>query len=163
MAGSMNKVILIGRAGKDAELAYSENGVARAKFSMATDESYRDKQTGEKVERTEWHRCIAFNRPAEFLGEALTKGRLVMVEGKIQTRKWVDKNSGQDRYSTEIVAQRVQLLDSRPQEQVQQQQGQQGQTGQQYQQDQGEYQRYGSQNQAPQGGYQGGGYGQGQR
>nr|WP_321256737.1 single-stranded DNA-binding protein [uncultured Pseudodesulfovibrio sp.] len=111
MAGSMNKVILIGRLGRDPELSYTPAGQARAKFSIATDEGYRDRQTGQKVEKTEWHNIVAWRQTAEFCGNYLGKGRLVMVEGKLQTRKWQDQNTGQDRYMTEIVADRVQGLD----------------------------------------------------
>lgn len=111
MAGSMNKVILIGRLGRDPELSYTPNGQARAKFSIATDEGYRDRQTGQKVEKTEWHNIVAWRHTAEFCGNYLAKGRLVMVEGKLQTRKWQDQNTGQDRYMTEIVADNVQGLD----------------------------------------------------
>jgi len=136
----MNKVILIGRLGRDPELSYTPGGTARAKFSLATDEGYRDKQTGQKVEKTEWHNVIAWRHAAEFVGNYLTKGRLVMVEGKLQTRKWQDQNTGQDRYMTEVVADKVQGLDRAPDN---------GQGGGQYQQ-QGGYQQQGQ----AQGGYQ---------
>jgi len=134
MAGSMNKVILIGRLGRDPELSYTPNGQARAKFSVATDEGYRDRQTGQKVERTEWHNIVAWRQTAEFCGNYLGKGRLVMVEGKLQTRKWQDQNTGQDRYMTEVVADNVQGLDRAPD-------GQFNQPGQQ----QGGYQQQGQQ------------------
>jgi len=145
MAGSMNKVILIGRVGQEPKLSYTSSGQAVANFSVATDEGYRDKQTGQKVERTEWHRIVAWRHQAEFVGNYLGKGRLVMVEGKLQTRKWQDQN-GQDRYSTEIVADSVQGLDRAPD-------GQQGQAGKQggYQQQNNNYQQQG---QPQQGGYQ---------
>ncbi|CCH47508.1 single-stranded DNA-binding protein [Pseudodesulfovibrio piezophilus] len=126
MAGSMNKVILIGRLGRDPELSYTPNGQARAKFSVATDEGYRDRQTGQKVERTEWHNVVAWRQTAEFCGNYLTKGRLIMVEGKLQTRKWQDQNTGQDRYMTEIVADNVQGLDRAPDGQQAAQGGHQG-------------------------------------
>ncbi|ADU63084.1 MAG: single-stranded DNA-binding protein [Pseudodesulfovibrio sp.] len=145
MAGSMNKVILIGRLGRDPELSYTPNGQARAKFSIATDEGYRDKQTGQKVERTEWHNIVAWRQTAEFCGNYLGKGRLVLVEGKLQTRKWQDQATGQDRYMTEIVADNVQGLDRAPD-------GQQAQ--------QGGYQQNSNQQQ---GGYQQQAQGQGQR
>jgi len=150
MAGSMNKVILIGRLGRDPELSYTPAGQARAKFSVATDEGYRDKQTGQKVEKTEWHNIVAWRQTAEFCGKFLGKGRLVMVEGKLQTRKWQDQNTGQDRYMTEIVADNVQGLDRAPEGQFNQQQ----QGG--YQQQQGGYQQNngGYQGQQQQGGYQ---------
>jgi len=145
MAGSMNKVILIGRLGRDPELSYTPNGQARAKFSLATDEGYRDKQTGQKVERTEWHNIVAWRNTAEFVGNYLTKGRLVMVEGKLQTRKWQDQNTGQDRYMTEVVADNVQGLDRAPDNgqggQYQQQSGYQQQQPQQRQQQQPQQQK----------------------
>ncbi|MEF2144375.1 MAG: single-stranded DNA-binding protein [Desulfovibrionaceae bacterium] len=112
MAGSMNKVILIGRLGQDPKLSYTQSGQAVANFTLATDEGYRDRQSGQKVDRTEWHRVVAWRQAAEFCGNYLSKGRLVLVEGKLQTRKWQDQN-GQDRYTTEIVANTVQGLDSR--------------------------------------------------
>jgi single-strand DNA-binding protein len=112
MAGSMNKVILVGRLGQDPKLSYTQSGQAVANFTMATDEGYRDRNSGQKVERTEWHRIVAWRQTAEFCGNYLSKGRLVLVEGKLQTRKWQDQN-GQDRYTTEIVANNVQGLDSR--------------------------------------------------
>jgi single-strand DNA-binding protein len=112
MAGSMNKVLLIGRLGQDPKLSYTQGGQAVANFTMATDEGYRDRTSGQKVERTEWHRIVAWRQTAEFCGNYLSKGRLVLVEGKLQTRKWQDQN-GQDRYTTEIVASNVQGLDSR--------------------------------------------------
>ena len=142
MAGSMNKVILIGRLGRDPELSYTPNGQARCKFSMATDEGYRDRQTGQRVEKTEWHNIVAWRQTAEFCGNYLSKGRLVMVEGKLQTRKWQDQNTGQDRYMTEIVADNVQGLDRAPD-------GQFNQAGQQ-----GGYQQNNYQQQGQQGGYQ---------
>jgi len=111
MAGSLNKVILIGRLGRDPELSYTANGQALAKLSVATDEGYRDKQTGQRVDRTEWHRVVVWRKAAEFCGNYLKKGSLVNIEGKLQTRKWQDQN-GQDRWTTEIVADRVQGLDS---------------------------------------------------
>jgi len=143
MAGSMNKVILIGRIGQEPKVSYTTSGQAVANFSVATDEGYRDKQTGQKVERTEWHRIVAWRHQAEFVSNYLGKGRLVMVEGKLQTRKWQDQ-SGQDRYSTEIVADRVQGLDRAAEGQYNQAGGQQGsyqQSGQQ----QGGYQQQGQQ------------------
>ncbi|WP_319466266.1 single-stranded DNA-binding protein [uncultured Pseudodesulfovibrio sp.] len=146
MAGSMNKVILIGRLGQDPKLSYTSSGQAVANFSLATDEGYRDKQTGQKVERTEWHRVVAWRQAAEFVGNYLSKGRLVMVEGKLQTRKWQGQD-GQDRYTTEIVADRVDGLDRAPEGQGNYQGRQQG--GYQQNNQQNNYQQ-----QAPQGGYQ---------
>lgn len=112
MAGSMNKVILVGRLGQDPKLSYTQSGQAVANFTLATDEGYRDRNSGQKVDRTEWHRVVAWRQTAEFCGNYLAKGRLVLVEGKLQTRKWQDQQ-GQDRYTTEIVANNVQGLDSR--------------------------------------------------
>lgn len=149
MAGSMNKVILIGRIGQDPKVSYTSSGQAVANFSVATDEGYRDKQTGQKVDRTEWHRVVAWRHQAEFVSNYLGKGRLVMVEGKLQTRKWQDQN-GQDRYSTEIVADRVQGLDRASEGQFNQGQQQGGyQQNNNYQQQGGGYQQQGQQ-----GGYQ---------
>ncbi|WP_027720882.1 single-stranded DNA-binding protein [Maridesulfovibrio zosterae] len=153
MAGSMNKVILIGRIGQDPKLSYTTSGQAVANFSVATDEGYKDRNSGQKVDKTEWHRVVAWRQTAEFVGKYLSKGRLVLVEGKLQTRKWQDQN-GQDRYTTEIQANNVQGLDSRQDGAYQggQQEGysqgqQQGgyQQGQQFNNQQGGYQ---SQNQA---------------
>lgn len=110
---SMNKVLLVGRLGQDPVLASTQSGTSVANFSLATDESYTDRTNGQRVERAEWHRVVTWRQTAEFCGRCLAKGRLVLVEGKLQTRKWQDQN-GQDRYSTEIVAERVQPLDPRP-------------------------------------------------
>ncbi len=104
----MNKAIIIGRVGKDPEIRYTQSGQAVASMSVATDESYKD-QSGQKVEKAEWHRVTVWGKSAEFCGNYVGKGDLVCIEGKIQTRKWQD-NQGQDRYTTEIVAQRVQSL-----------------------------------------------------
>ena len=113
MANSgINKVILIGRLGRDPEVRYANNGNAIANVSIATSESWKDKNTGEPVEKTEWHRVVFFRRLAEIVGEYLKKGSQVYVEGRLQTRKWQDKE-GQDRYTTEIVANEMQMLDSR--------------------------------------------------
>lgn len=109
---SLNKAIIIGRIGKEPEVRYTQSGQAVASFSVATDESYKD-QSGQKVEKTEWHRITAWGKQAEFIGNYLDKGRLVYVEGKIETRKWQDQNS-HERYTTEIKAERVQALDKRP-------------------------------------------------
>lgn len=111
MAASMNKVILVGRLGQDPKLSYTQSGQAVANFSMATDEGYKDRNTGQRVDKTEWHKVVCWRQTAEFVGNYLTKGRLVLVEGKLQTRKWQDQQ-GQDRYSTEIVASNVSFLDS---------------------------------------------------
>ncbi len=113
MARGVNKVILIGNLGKDPEVRYTPSGLAVANITLATSESWKDKQTGENVERTEWHRVVFYQRLAEIAGEYLRKGSKVYVEGKLQTRKWQDKNSGQDRYTTEIIGDSMQMLDSK--------------------------------------------------
>ncbi|WP_207261176.1 single-stranded DNA-binding protein [Desulfovibrio sp. Huiquan2017] len=128
MAGSLNKVIIIGRVGQDPKVSYTTSGQAVANFSVATDEGYRDRQTGQRVERTEWHRVVAWRQQAEFVGNYLNKGRLVLVEGKLQTRKWQGQD-GQDRYTTEIVADNVQGLDRAPDGQQPQPGGYQQQGG----------------------------------
>lgn len=112
MARGVNKVILIGNLGKDPEVRYTPSGLAVANITLATSESWKDKQSGENVERTEWHRVVFYQRLAEIAGEYLRKGSKVYVEGKLQTRKWQDKN-GQDRYTTEIIADSMQMLDSK--------------------------------------------------
>ncbi|MFC1778129.1 single-stranded DNA-binding protein [Pseudomonadota bacterium] len=109
MARGVNKVILVGNLGKDPEMKYTASGAAIANITVATADSWNDKQTGEKVEKTEWHRVVAFQRLAEIMGEYLKKGSQVYIEGKLQTRKWQDQN-GQDRYTTEIVASNMQML-----------------------------------------------------
>ncbi len=113
MARGVNKVILIGNIGKDPEMRYTPNGVAVANLTLATSESWKDKSSGENVERTEWHRVVMFQRLAEIAGEYLRKGSKIYIEGRLQTRKWQDKTSGQDRYTTEIVADSMQMLDSK--------------------------------------------------
>jgi single-strand DNA-binding protein len=113
MARGINKVILVGNLGKDPEIKYTASGGAVANLTIATADSWNDKQTGEKVEKTEWHRVVAFQRLAEIMGEYLKKGSQVYIEGKLQTRKWQDQ-SGQDRYTTEIVASDMQMLGGRP-------------------------------------------------
>ena len=110
--GSINKVILIGNLGQDPEVRYMPNGNAVANVTLATTESWKDRNTGENQERTEWHRVVLFRKLAEIAGQYLKKGAKVYVEGKLQTRKWQDQN-GQDRYTTEIVADQLQMLDSR--------------------------------------------------
>jgi single-strand DNA-binding protein len=112
MARGVNKVILVGNLGRDPEVRYSPNGQAVANITLATSESWKDKNTGDKQERTEWHRVVFFGRLAEIAGEYLKKGMQVYVEGRLQTRKWQDKE-GQDRYTTEIVASDMQMLGSR--------------------------------------------------
>ncbi len=114
MAGrGVNKVILVGNLGRDPETRYLPSGGAVTNIAVATGESWKDKQTGEAQERTEWHRVVFFNRLAEIAGEYLKKGSKVYIEGSLRTRKWQDKDTGQDRYSTEIVAAEMQMLDSR--------------------------------------------------
>jgi len=111
----VNKMICIGNLGKDPEVRYSEGGSAMANFSIAVSESWKDKQTGEKREKTEWIRIVAFGKLAEIIGEYLKKGSKVYIEGKLQTRKW-QGNDGQDRYTTEVVARDMQMLGDRPQQ-----------------------------------------------
>ena len=112
MARGINKVILIGNLGADPETRYMPSGGAVTNIRLATTESWKDRNTGETQERTEWHRVVFFNRLGEIAGEYLKKGSKVYVEGSLRTRKWQDQG-GQDRYSTEIVANEMQMLDSR--------------------------------------------------
>ncbi len=112
MARGVNKVILVGNLGNDPEMKYTAGGAAIAKISVATTDSWKDKQTGENQERTEWHRVVFFGRLAEVVGEYLRKGSQVYIEGRLQTNKWQDQN-GQDRYTTEIVASDMQMLGGR--------------------------------------------------
>ena len=107
--GTLNKVILIGRLGADPEVRYMPSGSAVTNLRLATNDGYKDKQSGQFVESTEWHRIALFGRLAEIAGQYLQKGRLVYIEGRIRTSKWQDKQ-GQDRYTTEIVANEMQLL-----------------------------------------------------
>jgi single-strand DNA-binding protein len=110
MAKSLNKVMLIGNLGKDPELRYTSSGVAVATFSLATSDSWKD-QEGNQQERTEWHNIVAWRKLAEICGEWLKKGKKVYLEGRIQTRSYDDKNTGQKRYITEIVADNLIMLD----------------------------------------------------
>ncbi len=112
MARGVNKVILIGHLGRDPEVRYSPNGQAIANVNLATSDTWKDRNTGEKQERTEWHRVVFFGRLAEIAGEYLKKGMQIYVSGRLQTRKWQDKD-GNDRYTTEIVAADMQMLGSR--------------------------------------------------
>ncbi len=112
MARGINKVILIGNLGNDPEVKYMPNGNAVANISVATAESWKDKSTGERVEKTEWHRVVLFGRLGEIAGEYLKKGSKVYIEGRLQTRKWQGQD-GQDRYTTEIVANDMQMMDSK--------------------------------------------------
>lgn len=160
MARGINKVIIVGNCGQDPETRYLPSGGAVTNMSLATSEAWKDKNTGEQQERTEWHKVVFFNRLGEIAGEYLKKGSKVYVEGSLRTRKWQGQD-GSDRYTTEIVASEMQMLDSRggqegggggggyqqnrpQQSQSQQNQGQQNQ-GQQQQQNQAPKQ------QAPQG------------
>lgn len=112
MARGVNKVIIVGNLGGDPEVRYMPSGGAVTNLTLATSESWKDKQTGQMQDRTEWHRVVFFNRLAEIAGEYLKKGSKVYVEGSLRTRKWQD-NNGQERYTTEIVASEMQMLDSR--------------------------------------------------
>jgi len=112
MARGVNKVTLIGNLGNDPEVKYGKNGNAIANISLATAESWRDKDSGEQQERTEWHRIVFFGRLAEIVSEYLHKGSQVYVEGRLQTNKWQDKE-GNDRYTTQIVANEMQMLGGR--------------------------------------------------
>lgn len=109
---SINKVILIGNLGKDPELKFLPSGQPVANFPIATSEKWKDKSTGETKEQTEWHNIIMFGKLAEIAGQYLKKGSSVFVEGRLQTRKWQDKN-GQDRYTTEIIANEMKMLGGR--------------------------------------------------
>jgi single-strand DNA-binding protein len=112
MARGVNKVILVGNLGKDPETRYMPNGKAVTNFTIATSESWKDKQTGEQREQTEWHNIVMYDRLAEIAAEYLRKGSQVYVEGRLRTRKWQDKE-GRDRYTTEINANEMQMLGSR--------------------------------------------------
>ncbi len=143
----INKVIIVGNLGQDPEVRFMPNGSAVANFTVATSETWKDKQTGEQKEKTEWHRIVIYQRLAEIAGEYLKKGSKVYLEGRLQTRKWQNQQ-GADQYTTEIVANEMQMLDSR---------GQGGQQGGGFQQ-QAPQQGVGFQQQgqqvAPQGGFQ---------
>ena len=112
MARGVNKVILVGNCGKDPETRYMPTGGAVTNISIATSESWKDKQSGETKERTEWHNIVFFNRLGEIAGEYLKKGSQIYVEGSLRTRKWQDK-TGQDRWTTEIIADEMQMLGGR--------------------------------------------------
>ncbi len=112
MARGINKVIIVGNLGGDPETRYMPSGSAVTNLTVATNESWKDKQTGEQKDRTEWHKVAMFNRLAEVAAEYLRKGSQVYIEGKLRTRKWQDK-SGQDRWTTEIIADEMQMLGSR--------------------------------------------------
>lgn len=123
MARSLNKATIIGNLGKDPEVRFTPNGKAVCNFSVATDESYNDKNTGQKVDKVEFHRITAYGKLAEIMGQYLKKGSKIYIEGKLQTREW--EKDGVKRYTTEIVASEMIMLDSRQdgQQQAQQQQG----------------------------------------
>ena len=112
MARGVNKVIIVGNLGQDPEVKYMPSGQAVCNISVATTDSWNDKSSGEKQERTEWHRVVFFRRLAEIAGEYLRKGSQVYIEGRLQTRKWQDQ-SGADRYTTEIIANEMQMLGGR--------------------------------------------------
>lgn len=114
----VNKVIIVGNLGDDPTIRYTQNNVAIANLSIATSESWKDKQTGEQKELTEWHRVVLHRRLAEIAGEYLKKGSKVYIEGQLRTRKWQGQD-GRDNYTTEIVGRELQMLDSRPQGQGQ--------------------------------------------
>ncbi|GAA0510845.1 MAG: single-stranded DNA-binding protein [Pigmentiphaga sp.] len=110
---SVNKVILVGNLGRDPEVRYTPDGAAICNVSIATTSQWKDKNSGERREETEWHRVVFYNRLAEIAGEYLKKGRSVYVEGRLKTRKWQDKDTGADKYTTEIVADQMQMLGGR--------------------------------------------------
>ena len=112
MARGINKVILVGNVGIDPDVRYMPNGNAVTTLSVATSETWKDKQTGDKQERTEWHRVVCFNKLGEIAGEYIRKGSKLYIEGSLRTRKWQDQQ-GQDRYTTEIIASDLQMLDTK--------------------------------------------------
>lgn len=167
----VNKVIIVGNLGKDPEVRYMPNGNAVANFTVATSETWKDNQTGEQKEKTEWHRIVMYRRLAEIAGEYLRKGSKVYLEGRLETRKWQNQQ-GQDQYTTEIIGNEMQMLDSRGQGQGAPMGGQGAPMGQQNQggfgggQQQAKPQQSqggfgGGQQQAPQ--QQSGGFGGGQQ
>lgn len=144
----INKVIIVGNLGQDPEVKYMTNGTAVANLSIATSESWKDQQ-GQLQERTEWHRCTAYRKLAEIIGEYVRKGSQIYVEGKLQTRKWQDQQ-GQDRYTTEIIIDQMQMLGNKQggqPNQAAQQQRQQGESNSQGFKSNG--QQYGGANSAP--------------
>ncbi|WP_148318126.1 single-stranded DNA-binding protein [Achromobacter xylosoxidans] len=110
---SVNKVILVGNLGRNPDIRYSPDGAAVCSMSIATTSTWKDRASGERREETEWHRVVMYNRLAEIAGEYLRKGRSVYIEGRLKTRKWQDKDTGSDRYSTEIIADQLQMLGGR--------------------------------------------------
>ncbi len=121
---SVNKVVLVGNLGKDPEMRFLQNGNAVANLAIATSESWKNKQTGEREDRTEWHRLTVFNRLGEMCGEYLKKGMKIYAEGKLQTRKW-QAEDGSDRYSTDVIVDKIELLDKGNEQQQGQGQNQQ--------------------------------------
>lgn len=115
---SVNKVILVGNLGRDPDVRYNPEGGAICNIAIATTSSWKDKATGEKREETEWSRVVMYNRLAEIAGEYLKKGRSIYIEGRLKTRKWQDKETGVDRYATEIVADQMQMLGSKDDDQT---------------------------------------------
>lgn len=109
----VNKVILVGNLGKDPDVRYMPNGAAVTSITVATSDSWKDKSTGQPVEKTEWHNVVFYRKLAEIAGQYLKKGSKVYIEGSLKTSKWQDKETGSDRYKTEIVANEMQMLDSR--------------------------------------------------
>lgn len=138
----VNKVILLGRVGKDPEIRNLPNGDSVASLTIATSDKWKDKQTGENKEKTEWHRLVMFKRLAEIVGQYIHKGSLIYVEGKLQTRKWTD-DKGQERYTTEIKCNDMRMLDSKGENQQQSPQNNQKQNKQQQQPNQN-YQQQGA-------------------
>ena len=116
MARGINKAIILGNLGQDPTIRYTAGGAAVTSFSIATSETWKDKNTGEPQERTEWHNVVFFGKLAEIAGQYLKKGSKIYIEGKLQTRKWTDKN-GIDRYTTEIIANEMQMLGGNNQQQ----------------------------------------------
>ena len=114
---SINKVILVGNLGKDPEMRYMPNGDAVCSFSIATTESWKNKQTGEYENQTEWHNCTVFRKFGEMCGQYLKKGAKVYLEGKLKTRKWQDKTTGQDKYATDVIVSELQMMDANTQQQ----------------------------------------------
>ena len=112
MSGSVNRVILVGRLGKDPEIKYTASGMAMAKFSLATDDVRKDQQ-GNRQESTEWHNVTVWGKQAEIAGEYLKKGKLIYLEGRLRTRSWDDPQGGGKRYATEVVGERFQMLSPR--------------------------------------------------
>lgn len=113
MAGTVNRVILVGRLGKDPEIKYTPSGMAMASFSLATDESRKDAQ-GNRTSQTEWHNIVLWGKQAEIAGEYLKKGRLIFIEGRLQTRSWEDSSGGGQKHRTEIIGERFVMLGARP-------------------------------------------------